>query len=276
MRIGIFDSGIGGLSVLNEAYHRFPDEEYIFYADTRHVPYGLKTEEEIKGFTDEIVKFLIGKKVDAIVIACNTATSVSVEMLREKYDLPILGMEPAVKPAVENAEDGDKRILVMATPVTIREKKLANLLMRVDVKHRADLLAMPELVGFAEREDYESDAVKNYIMKQFSEIGATDEKYSTLVLGCTHFNYFKPLYREILGEKMLLVDGNYGTIHHLGDVLGLNIKKDADSKIIFNQPQDIVVGYHTSYYESGDEITDNNRLSKYLRMLNRLEFVRNI
>ncbi|WP_044914140.1 glutamate racemase [Butyrivibrio sp. WCE2006] len=276
MRIGIFDSGIGGLSVLNEAYHRFPDEEYIFYADTRHVPYGLKTEEEIKGFTDEIVKFLIGKKVDAIVIACNTATSVSVEMLREKYDLPILGMEPAVKPAVENAEDCDKRILVMATPVTIREKKLANLLMRVDVKHRADLLAMPELVGFAEREDYESDAVKNYIRKQFSEIGATDEKYSTLVLGCTHFNYFKPLYREILGEKMLLVDGNYGTVHHLGDVLGLNIKKDADSKIIFNQPQDIVVGYHTSYYESGDEITDNNRLSKYLRMLNRLEFVRNI
>ena len=274
MRIGIFDSGIGGLSVLNEAYHRFPDQEYIFYADTRHVPYGTKSEDEIKGFVDEIVRFLIDKKVDAIVIACNTATSVAAAMVREKYDLPILGMEPAVKPAVEESPDDARRILVMATPVTIREKKLERLLLRVDLQHRADLLEMPGLVNFAEREEFDSDEVREYISNRFSMLDASDEKYSALVLGCTHFNYFKPIYREILGEKIHLIDGNYGTIHHLGDVLGLNIKNDVDKEIIFNQPQDIVVGFHTTYYESGDEITDNVRLSKYLRMLNRLEFVR--
>ena len=274
MRIGIFDSGIGGLSVLNEAYHRLPDQEYIFYADTRHVPYGTKSEEEIRGYVDEIVRFLIEKKVDAIVIACNTATSVAAAMVREKYDLPILGMEPAVKPAIEETADDDRRILVMATPVTIREKKLENLLLRVDQQHKADLLEMPELVKFAEREEFDSENVRDYIRKQFSSLGASDEKYSALVLGCTHFNYFKPLYKEILGEKTHLIDGNYGTIHHLGDVMGLDIKNDDDKEIIFKQPQDIVVGFNTTYYESGDEITDINRLSKYLRMLSRLEFVR--
>ncbi|WP_029323669.1 glutamate racemase [Butyrivibrio sp. AE3004] len=276
MRIGIFDSGIGGLSVLNEAYHRFPDEEYIFYADIKHVPYGTKSEQEIKGFVDEIVRFLIDKKVDAVVIACNTATSVAVEMLRGKYDLPILGMEPAVKPAVECPGDKDKRVLVMATPVTIREKKLANLLTKVDIQHRADLLEMPGLVNFAEHEEYDTDEVRDYIKSRFSGIGASNEKYSSLVLGCTHFNYFKPLYREILGDKINLIDGNYGTIHHLGEVLGLKMNKDPNREIIFNQPQDIVVKYKTTYYESGDEITDTVDLSKYLRMLNRLEFVRKV
>ncbi len=274
MRIGIFDSGVGGLSVLNEAYHRFPDQEYIFYADTRHVPYGTKSEEEIRGYVDEIVKFLIDKKADAIVIACNTATSVAASMVREKYDLPILGMEPAVKPAVEESYGDNRRILVMATPVTIREKKLENLLLRVDLQHRADLLEMPGLVNFAEREKFDSDEVRDYIRKRLISLDASDEKYSALVLGCTHFNYFKPLYREILGEKIHLIDGNYGTIHHLGDVLGLDIKNDVDKEIIFNEPQDIVVGFNTTYYESGDEITDTKRLSKYVRMLNRLEFVR--
>ena len=274
MRIGIFDSGIGGLSVLNEAYHRFPEQEYIFYADTKHVPYGIKSEDEIKGFVDEIVRFLIDKKVDAIVIACNTATSVGASMVREKYDLPILGMEPAVKPAIEESTSDGRRILVMATPVTLREKKLENLLTRVDIGHRADLLEMPELVTFAEREEFESDAVREYISKQFKTLNASDEKYSALVLGCTHFNYFKPLYKEILGERIHLIDGNYGTIHHLGDVMGLEVKNHTDSEIIFNKPLDIVVDFKTTYYESGDEITDITRLSKYLRMLNRLEFVR--
>jgi glutamate racemase len=275
MRIGIFDSGIGGLSVLHEAYHRFPDEEYIFYADTKHVPYGTKSEDEIKGYVDGIVRFLIEKKVDAIVIACNTATSVGASMVRQKYDLPILGMEPAVKPAVEESPEDERRILVMATPVTLREKKLEMLLNRVDIGHKADLLEMPGLVTFAEKEEFEGDEVREYIRQRFKTLDASDTKYSGLVLGCTHFNYFKPLYKEILGDNIHLIDGNHGTINHLGDVMGLKAKNTPDNEIIFNEPQDIVVRFKTTYYESGDEITDTVRLSKYLRMLSRLEFVRN-
>ena len=273
MRIGIFDSGMGGLSVLHEAYHMLRGEEFIFYADTKHVPYGTKTEEEIKGYTSKITEFLLNKKVDAIVIACNTATSVAVAGLREKYNIPIIGMEPAVKPAVEKTDDG-ARILLMATPVTLREEKLAKLLSRVDVAHRVDLLEMPKLVSFAENEEFDSEAVRDYLRERCAELDLS--RYSALVLGCTHFNYFKPLYKEILGKNIELFDGNAGTVRHLSDILGIKIKYDDENEMIFNEPQDIVVGKRTLYYESGDEITDNNRLEKYVRMLNRLEFVRNI
>ncbi len=273
MRIGIFDSGMGGLSVLHEAYHLLPEEEYIFYADIKNVPYGKKSEEQIMGYADNITSFLIERKVDAVLIACNTATSVAVAELRKRYSIPIIGMEPAVKPAVENTEE-EERILLMATPVTLREEKLSRLLTRVDLKHRVDLLEMPELVNFAERENYESEEVRSYIKERVETLG--NNKYSALVLGCTHFNYFKPLYRDILGNELKLFDGNRGTVRHLADVLGLKIKKDTNCGMNFNAPQDIVVDKKTEYYESGDEITDNNRLSKYLRMLNRLEFVRKI
>ncbi|MCR5657444.1 MAG: glutamate racemase [Butyrivibrio sp.] len=272
MRIGIFDSGNGGLSVLHEAYHILPNQEYVYYADTKHVPYGIKTKEEIRDFCDEIVSFLIDKKVDAIVIACNTATAVAAGFLREKYDLPILAMEPAVKPAVERLTGDEKRVLVMATPVTIREEKLENLLKRVDQKHKVDLLEMPGLVTFAENEEYDSDNVKAYLKKRFAGIDGND--YSSIVMGCTHFNYFKPLYKEVLGENITCIDGNNGTIRHLADVLNLDTNSSSNMALELNEPQDIVVRYKTTYYDSGDEITDNKRLSKILRMLTRLEYVR--
>ena len=271
MRIGIFDSGSGGLSVLDEAWHRLPGEEYIFYADTRHVPYGTKSEKEIKSYAKEITEFLLDKKVDAIVIACNTATSVAVADLRKQYDLPIIGMEPAVKPAVEKSPE-DSRILLMATPVTLREEKLSKLLSRVDVGHRVDLLEMPKLVSFAEEEKFDEEEVREYLLEQTKDIDI--KKYSSLVLGCTHFNYFKPLYKEVLGDNIELLDGNLGTVKRLSNLIGLKINNDEPCRMEFSQPQDIVVGRKTTYYESGDEITDNNRLSKYVRMLNRLELMR--
>ena len=105
MKVGIFDSGTGGMSVLHEAYHFLGDDvSYIFYADLDHVPYGLKTTDQIIKYSKDIAEFLIKKGVDAIVVACNTATAAAIEVLRHDYDLPILGMEPAVKPAVEETE----------------------------------------------------------------------------------------------------------------------------------------------------------------------------
>ena len=166
MKIGIFDSGIGGLSVLHEAYHQLPGQEYIFYADTEHVPYGQKTPEQIMGYAMDNARFLMEKGAEALVVACNTATSVAIKELRASFDIPILGMEPAVKPAVEETEK--KRIMVIATPVTIREDKLKSLLHRVDEQHRVDLLAMPRLVEFAEREEFDSKEVKDYLKEQFS------------------------------------------------------------------------------------------------------------
>jgi glutamate racemase len=268
MKIGIFDSGIGGLSVLHEAYHRLPKQEFIFYADTENVPYGTKTPEQIIGYTQKIATFLKDKGAEAIVIACNTATSVAVKELRRTFDIPILGMEPAVKPAVEGTEG--KRIMVIATPVTISQDKLKDLLHRVDENHRVDLLAMPRLVEFAEREEFDSSDVRAYLKEQFSSFNMSD--YCALVLGCTHFNYFKPAYREYFGEDTLLVDGNAGTVRHLADVLGIECVQDSDSS--FDKDHNILCMANTDYYFSGKEITEGEAYEHLKRLHLRLEEVR--
>ena len=246
MKIGIFDSGIGGLSVLHEAYHRLPGQEYIFYADTDHVPYGTKTPEQIVEFAIENVRFLIDKGAEALVVACNTATSVAIKELRSRFEIPILGMEPAVKPAVEGTDD--KRIMVIATPVTIREDKLKDLLHRVDEEHRVDLMAMPRLVEFAEKEQFDTEEVVGYIRGRFANFG----------------------------KDTLLVDGNYGTVHHLADVLGLKMNSDQDTEVYFDDYHKMLDEYKTEYYFSKNFISDVNTLEHLKRLHNRLEEVRKI
>ena len=118
MKIGIFDSGIGGLTVLAEALKEIPKGEFIYFADTGNVPYGTKSKEEVKDLVLRAGEFLYSKKIDALVVACNTATSIGIEELRKKYNVPIIGMEPAVKLAL-NKED-NKKVLVMSTDLTLK------------------------------------------------------------------------------------------------------------------------------------------------------------
>ncbi|WP_242861497.1 glutamate racemase [Cellulosilyticum ruminicola] len=144
MKIGIFDSGVGGITVLKEALKQLPQVEYIYYSDNLHVPYGTKTKEEVLGYVNDVVDILIDEKVDAILIACNTATSIAAHILREKYkDIPIIGMEPAVKLAVDQTKSG--RVLVTATPLTLKEEKYKQLVSKVDIQERTDALALPDL-----------------------------------------------------------------------------------------------------------------------------------
>ncbi|MBR3538856.1 MAG: glutamate racemase [Eubacterium sp.] len=277
MKIGLYDSGIGGLSVLQEAYHLLPEEEYLFYADTDHVPYGLKTPDEILGFARESVRFLVEQGVDAVVIACNTATSVAVKPLREEYSLPIISMEPAVKPAVklvkemETASNGKKpRVLVMATPVTLREEKLRDLMRRFDDDHRVDLLAMPELVRFAEREEFSGENVTSYLAGQFASFHVED--YGALVLGCTHFNYFKNLYHDYFPETTHLMDGNVGTVRRLADQLGILTTEENEREVRFRDIRELTRA--TTYYSSGRKVAEPEILEHFLRLHNRLEEMR--
>ena len=167
--IGFFDSGMGGLSVLHQAIKILPYEKYIYYADTDNVPYGLKTNEQINEYVENAVKYMMTQNVKAVVIACNTATSVAVENLRKKYDLPIIGIEPAVKPAIKLNKE--KRVLLIATPVTVREEKLKKLLNEVDKENKIDLKALPNLVKFAENEEFDAQmnllkAAREKILKE--------------------------------------------------------------------------------------------------------------
>ena len=259
MKIGIFDSGIGGLSVLHHAMKKLPDAEFLYYADEEHVPYGEKTVEEIKGYIEEILDFLISKGVDAIVIACNTATSVATKEFRAGYPVPIVGMEPAVKKAVELYHHTGKRILVAATPVTIAGNKLHNLLERVDKEKDVDLLPLPKLVRFAEKGDFESEEVEAYLREEMK--GLNLEDYIAVVLGCTHFNYFKDSFRNVFPENIHFVDGNEVTINQLIRVT----KKDENSKTVAK----------VSYYYSGKEVTEEEKseIENYMRQLDKMYHV---
>ena len=196
MKIGIYDSGIGGLSVLHRALKKMPEAEFIYYADTKHVPYGEKTREQIKGYVEEVLNFLIAKEVDAIVIACNTATSVATKEFRGEFAVPIVGMEPAVKRALKLYQDMQKRILVTATPVTIAGEKLHSLLEKVDTEHEVDLAPLPKLVRFAEAGRFQDPEVDEYLKNSLQSY--TLNQYAAVVLGCTHFNYFKQSFRKNL------------------------------------------------------------------------------
>ena len=213
MKIGIFDSGLGGLSVLHQAMKDLPCEQFIYYADEEHVPYGEKTRAEIEGFIAEIINFLLRQNVKAIVIACNTATSVASMEFRSRFRVPIIGMEPAVKKALDLYGDSGKRVLVAATKVTVTGGKMQHLLENVDKSHLADLIALPGLVRFAEKGDFGSEEVENYLREELAQFSLSE--YSSLVLGCTHFNFFKETLRKLLPPEVRFVDGNEGTVRQL-------------------------------------------------------------
>ncbi len=254
MKIGIFDSGIGGLSVLHQALITLPKEDYIYYADTDNVPYGTKEREQIIGYVDHAVDFLVGKGVKAIVIACNTATSIGAEYVRHKYTLPILGMEPAVKPAM--ARNNGKRVMVIATPATVREEKLRNLIELVDDEHLVDLVATPGLVQFAEAGVFETEKVEQYLRKEFAPYRL--ENYSALILGCTHFNYFKDTYRKIFPRETAFMDGSVGTVNYLKKIL-------TEQNLIENNHGTV------EYYTSGRPMYRDEDLLRLTRLHERLD-----
>lgn len=219
MKVGVFDSGVGGLSVLHCAKKMLSQTDFVYYADEKNVPYGEKTPDEIRGFLKQIFHFMLDKDVDAIVIACNTATSTLTREYRAQFPVPIVGMEPAVKKAVDDYQKDGKKILVAATPVTIASNKLHHLMEQVDKRNNVDLIALPKLVRFAEQGNFTSKEVEDYLRNEFATYDLS--AYGTIVLGCTHFNYFKEQFQNIFGEQIHFVDGNEGTIHQLIRVMAV-------------------------------------------------------
>ncbi|MDV4150147.1 glutamate racemase [Clostridium sp. AL.422] len=210
--IGFFDSGVGGLSVLKEAIKLMPNEDYIYFGDAKNAPYGMKSVEEVRRLTFNAVEFLLSKGVKGIAIACNTATSAAVADLRKVYpDLPLVGIEPALKPAVELNNDGD--ILIMATAMTLKEEKFKNLMDRY--KESASIIPVPcpGLVEFIEAGKYEGKDVEEYLIEKINTY--RNGKISTIVLGCTHYPFIKNTLMKIVGEEVKIIDGGFGTSKEL-------------------------------------------------------------
>lgn len=214
-KIGFFDSGIGGLTVLHEAFQVLPHEDFIYFSDGKNAPYGNKPKEQIKLLTFDAVEFMLSKySLKALVVACNTATSIAIDDLRKRYDFPIIGMEPAVKPAIALAKS--KRVLVFATELTLEEVKFKDLVAKFDTHKVIDYVPLQALVGIAERFEFDEKTILEYLEKQLVPLHLQD--YGAVVLGCTHFPYFKNYFKQLFNAP--LIDGNGGTVKRLVSLLG--------------------------------------------------------
>ena len=207
--IGMFDSGVGGISVLREAVRLLPNERFIFYGDTRNAPYGTKPKETVLALSRQVVGKLLERDVKAIVIACNTATSAAAAELRAEYtDLPIIAMEPALKPASLLHSDGV--VLSLATPGTIAGEKYAHLYALYG--EGVVSLPCPGLMEFVERGELGGPALNAYFKQLFSPY--RDKKVEGVVLGCTHYSFLKRTIAAFFPSVPLL-DGNEGTVRQL-------------------------------------------------------------
>jgi glutamate racemase len=206
------DSGMGGISVLRSLMGRMPGEFFIFWGDSKNAPYGPRDEADIRRLTWDVVEKLLARDVKAVVIACNTATSAAAADLRAKLDIPVLGLEPALKPAARCA--GERRIAVLATEATIKLDKYHMLLERFG--RNTVSIPCPELVEFVERGDTDSDALLEALKGRLNPEG---EAIAAVVLGCTHYVWLRPAIRKVLPGAAVF-DGNDGLARHLRDILG--------------------------------------------------------
>jgi len=234
--IGFFDSGVGGISVLKTAYKLMPNENYIYYGDNLNAPYGEKTEEQIKALSLEAGAFLFSKGVKAIVMACNTATSTSVYMMREKYSIPVISMEPAVKPALSAVKDG--RVLVLATPATVSQKRYLSLLSKLKAGKRVVSVGCGGLVELIEQGRTDEESVHTYLDRKLANLRG--ENISAVVLGCTHYAFAEKEIKSYI-DKMYhtdcpVFDGRHGTVRQLKRVLlqdGLDCAQDCEGSVTF-------------------------------------------
>lgn len=205
--IAVFDSGLGGLSVLRHLRRRMPGERFLYYGDSAHAPYGTRSREDVEALTLHAADQLMGRGLKALVVACNTATSAAIATLRAKYpELIVVGIEPALKLAADRFPGG--RIGVMATPVTLREEKFCHLLSHFAATCQVYKIPAPQLVPLIEE-----GRVDTPIMEQTLH-GLLDpfaDKMDALVLGCTHFPFASHAMERLLGPKVAVLDGGDGT-----------------------------------------------------------------
>ena len=210
--IGVFDSGVGGISVLRELIQIIPNENYLYFGDSVHAPYGTKKLEQVRALTIENVQTLLEKGAKSIVVACNTATSAAVAVLRKMYpDLPLVGIEPAIKPAVLACPG--QRIVVMATPMTLCQEKFQKLMQQYEDMAQIIPLPCPGLMEFVERGDLESEELHKYLTELLW--GVQKEKIAAIVLGCTHYPFARKMISDIVGKEVAIFDGGNGTAREM-------------------------------------------------------------
>ncbi|MBD2462756.1 glutamate racemase [Oscillatoria sp. FACHB-1407] len=213
--IGVFDSGVGGLSILQAIRAALPHENLCYVADSGHVPYGTKTPEYLQQRAIALTQFLLTQEAKAIVVACNTATVAAVRHLRTTVPIPIIAVEPAVKPAVAVTKTGV--VGVIATATTLTSKQFLSLLEQFGAGVTILTQACPHLVHQVEAGDLGSSMTRALIHQYTSPILAAGA--DTLVLGCTHYPFLRPLIHEVVGPEVMVIDTGAAVTRQVFNVL---------------------------------------------------------
>ena len=242
--IGVYDSGVGGVSVLRALRDALPGESFVYVADSGHAPYGDRSPEFLAARAAEVAEFLGGQRVKAMVLACNTVSVIAAGALRERHAIPIVAMEPAIKPAVESTRS--KVILVLGTTNTIRSASVNRLCEQFADRARILLRACPGLVERVERSDLESPALRS-LLTEYLRLGLEDGA-DTVVLGCTHYAFLVDAIRAIAGPDIAIIEPSAAIARQLSRRLGEFAQPAASSA----QP--------TVFHTSGDA----NELRRFL------------
>lgn len=220
--IGVFDSGFGGVSVLGKAIKLLPNESFIYYGDNANAPYGDRSEADITKLTLNSADKLLSHNIKALLIACNTATATCVELIRQKLNVPVISMEPAIKPACE--EEGDGKILMLATLATTRLERYRALQSRMKDPDRVINVPCPGIVEIVEQGRLDYSDYKDLLHKLLSPYEGM--KIDGIVLGCTHYVFIKSIIDQYANThfcgKHTLFDGNHATAVQLKKVLSDN------------------------------------------------------
>ena len=226
--IGIFDSGVGGLSVLRAIREQMPEESIIYFGDQGHIPYGSRSMDQIRNFSEAITKFLLEQNAKIIVVACNTASAAALKYLREKFlDVSFVGMEPAIKPAAEHTQTG--KVGVLATPATFQGALYASVVERfangVELLHNT----CPGLVQEVERGNLNGEEPRRILNDALSPM--LEKNIDTVVLGCTHYSFVIPLIQDIVADNVRVIDPAPAVAKQVQRVLAAKrVKKESNGR----------------------------------------------
>lgn len=236
--VAVFDSGLGGISVLRELVRTLPRENYLYFGDSLHAPYGTKTPQEVITLSLQAADRLLAQGAKALVVACNTATSAAIRTLRKTYpELAIVGTEPAIKPAVERHPGG--RILMLATAMTVQEEKFQHLKAQYDEQAQIIPIACSGLMEYVEQGILRGAEVEGYLLDKLEPY--LKVPIDAVVLGCTHYPFLSGAIRRIVGRRPEIIDGSIGIARQLERRLeeqGLLNTDDAPGTVEFQNSLD--------------------------------------
>ncbi|EMB78579.1 glutamate racemase [Streptococcus mutans 5SM3] len=230
--IGFLDSGVGGLTVVRELMRQLPHEEVIYIGDSARAPYGPRPAKQIKTYTWELVNFLLTKKVKMIVFACNTATAVVWEEVKEKLDIPVLGVIlPGSSAAIKSTISG--QIGIIGTPMTIKSNIYEQKILDLSPQMKVRSLACPKFVPIVESNKMNSSVAKKIVYESLSPLVG---KIDTLVLGCTHYPLLRPIIQNVMGPDVELIDSGAECVRDISVLLNyFDLNRSRTSKVLHHR-----------------------------------------